>query len=236
MKKHIKYLLCAGVLLTAGSCKKDLDLQNKNAYTYDTYFASDNVLNQATIATYATLLHNGLWAREWYFIFDLLGYEAKNDQPLTGDLLNLAQYNFGNNQPTLDVMWASLYRMVFRANVVIDRANAWKAVTTVELAHQKQYIAEAKFLRAYAYFNLVSLYGRVPLRTSYQETINNLEEPRASVAEVWAFVEKDLLDAQTDLPVAFANADLGRATKGAATALLGKSYLYQKNILWLLLS
>lgn len=228
MKKYMKYVLSAGLLLTAGSCKKNLDVQNKNAYTYDTYFASDNVLNQATIATYATLLHNGMWAREWYFIFDLLGYEAKNDQPLTGDLLNLAQYNFGNNQPTLDAMWASLYRMVFRANVLIDRASVWNPVTATEIAHQKQYIAEAKFLRAYAYFNLVSLYGRVPLRVSYEQTTNNLEQPRATVAEIWTFVEMDLQEAQADLPVAFANADLGRATKGAATALLGKAYLYQK--------
>jgi hypothetical protein len=228
MKKYIKYILGAALLVTAGSCKKNLEVQNKNAYTYDTYFTSDAVLNQATIATYATLLHNGLWAREWYFIFDLLGYEAKNDQPLNGDLLNLAQYNFGNNQPTLDMMWSSLYRMVFRANVVIDRAAVWKAVTPVELAHQKQYIAEAKFLRAYAYFNLVSLYGRVPLRLSYQQTTDNLEQPRASVTEIWAFVEKDLQDAQADLPVTYSNADLGRASKGAATALLGKAYLYQK--------
>jgi hypothetical protein len=118
--------------------------------------------------------------------------------------------------------------MVFRANVLIDRAGVWKPVTAIETAHQKQYIAEAKFLRAYAYFNLVSLYGRVPLRTSYAQTTNNLEQPRAAVAEIWTFVETDLREAQAELPVAFANADLGRATKGAATALLGKAYLYQK--------
>lgn len=217
------------VALIGAGCKKDLiNLQNKSAYTYDTYFASDAVLNQAVVATYATLLHQGLWSREWYFIFDLLGYDAKNDAALQGDLLQIAQYNFGNNQPQLDQLWASLYRLVFRANVVIDRANAWKPMTDLETAHQKQYIAEAKFLKAYGNFNLVFLYGRVPLRQSFDSTVANTYPHRDDVATVWAAVEKDLSEAIPDLPVVYDNDNLGRVTKGAAVALLGKAYLYEK--------
>lgn len=229
MKKIIFYLSVTSLLFTGLGCKKSLlDLQNKSAYTYDTYFASDPVLNQAVVATYATLLHEGLWAREYYFIFDLLGYEAKNDAALQGGLLALSQYRFSADQGELAKFWASLYRMVFRANVVIDRATLWQPATDAEKANQKQYIAEAKFLKSYANFNLVNCYGRVPLRTSYDSTVANTYPSRNSTEQIWATIEKDLSDAIADLPVMYASTNLGRATKGAAIALLGKAYLYQK--------
>lgn len=229
MKKIFFYGCFLSFMLTTWSCKKSrLDLQNKSAYTYETYFASDVVLNQAVVATYAGLLHNGLWSREYYFIFDLLGYEAKNDAALQGGLLALSQYRFGPEQGELEMFWGSLYRLVLRANVVIDRASVWAPANTTEAAHQKQYIAEARFLKAYANFNLVNCYGRAPLRTSYDSTVLNNYPSRASVASIWNAIEQDLKDAIVDLPVKYADADLGRATKGAAIALLGKAYLYQK--------
>ncbi len=229
MKKIFFYISFAMLLFGTGGCKKSrLDLQNKSAYTFDTYFASDDVLNQAVVATYATLLHQGLWSREYYFIFDLLGYEAKNDAALQGDILALAQYNFGPDQVQLKQFWASLYRLVFRSNVVIDRTTLWQPSTDAEKLHQRQYIAEAKFLKAYANFNLVNCYGRVPLRTDYQNTVSNTYPARNTTVELWASIEKDLKEASIDLPVTYPAVNLGRVTKGAAIALLGKAYLYQR--------
>ena len=231
MKKYIKFLMTGGLLILSIGCKKNLDLINKNAYTYDTYFTTDAALNQAVVATYAGLLHTGLWAREWYFTFDLLGYDAKNNQPLGGDLLQLAQYNFGADQNEVSETWAALYQIIARANVVIDRAQtSWKPANATETTDQKQYIAEAKFLRAYAYFQLVNLYGRVPLRTKFieQPTPAEINLGRSPVADIWAFIEQDLKDAEAGLPVSYSSANYGRATQGAAVALLGKSYLYEK--------
>ncbi|MEO6636652.1 MAG: RagB/SusD family nutrient uptake outer membrane protein [Ginsengibacter sp.] len=229
MKKVIFYVGIITFLLTASGCKKSLlDIQNKGAYTYDTYFATDAVLNQAVVATYATMLHQGMWSREYYFIFDLMGYEAKSDAALQGGMLALAQFTFGPESPELQQFWASFYRMVLRANVVIDRTTIWEPTTPGEIANKKQYLAEAKFLRAFAYFNLVNTYGRVPLRTSFSANTHELYPSRASVAEIWASIEMDLKDAAADLPVQYPADQLGRVTKGAAVALLGKSYLYQK--------
>ena len=229
MKKIIFYISIAIFSLTASNCSKSkLDLQNKSAYTYETYFASDDVLNQAVIATYATLLHNGLWSREYYFIFDLLGYDAKGDAPLQGGLLAVAQYRFSSDNGEMSQLWASLYRMVIRANVVIDRATLWQPEAATDKENKKQYIAEAKFLKSYANFNLVNCYGKIPLRTSYASTIENIYPSRAEVAEVWTTIEQDLTAAITDLPVSYSTNNLGRVTKGAAVALLGKAYLYQK--------
>jgi hypothetical protein len=112
--------------------------------------------------------------------------------------------------------------------MVIDRATAWEPANDLERQHQAQYIGEAKFLRAYAYFNLVNNWGRVPLHTSYKETTDNKFPARATVEEVWALIEQDLKDAEAGLPVEYAPEWLGRVTRGAAVALLGKSYLYEK--------
>jgi len=233
MKKNIKSLMAGGLVLLSIGCKKDLTLVNKGAYDATTYFTSDSSINQAVIGTYSGLLHQGLWSREWYFTFDLLGYDAKPAAPISSDFLQLVQYNFTPNQNEVQETWAALYQIVLRANVVITSAQAWTPVTPAEQADKNQYLGEAKFLRAYAYFNLVTLYGRVPLHTVYypSPTPAQLDLPRSSVADVWQQIEKDLTDAtnaQTGLPVSYPATSYGRATLGAAVALLGKSYLYEK--------
>lgn len=232
--KHIFQVLVLAILLlgTAGCSKTDLELENQVAYSYETYFNSSVALNEATIATYSTLLHNGLWARDYYFIFDMLGYEAKKTSNMQGDLAELANYSFGTNQVQIGHLWQSLYRIIWRANIVIDRSIAWNPSLPADQDKVKQYMAEAKFLRAYAYFNIVNLWGDAPLIRSYDEVIKDNYLPRSPAASIWAFIEKDLIEAQADLPLSYSTADLGRVTKGAATALLGKSYLYQKK--WLL--
>ncbi|MFT4016698.1 MAG: RagB/SusD family nutrient uptake outer membrane protein [Agriterribacter sp.] len=229
MKYFIRFSVVIGLIITISSCKKSLlEIESQGAYSYETYFNNSDALNQATVATYATLLHNGLWAREYYFIFDLAGYEAKRTNNMQGDLAQLAAYTFGTNQPQIADLWRGLYRMVFRANIVIDRAAAWNPTDADDQNKVKQYIAEAKFLRAYSYFNIAALWGDAPLITNYQSMVDNNYPERSAVQSIWAAVETDLKDAQADLPAGYANADLGRATKGAATALLGKMYLYQK--------
>jgi starch-binding outer membrane protein, SusD/RagB family len=228
MKKIFKYSIMVLGVAMLGGCKKGLDLQNPGAYTAETYFTNDQSINQATLATYAPLLHIGMWAREYYFIFDMLGWDAKPDAPLQGDLLAMSQMNFAPTHSYLTEQWNSLYRIIYRANLVIDRANEWQPTSVQEKANREQYLGEAKFLRAYAYFNLVNNWGRVPLHTGYAETAENILAPRASTADIWALIEQDLKDAQNGLPVTYPSQWLGRITKGAAVALLGKSYLYEK--------
>jgi hypothetical protein len=228
MKKMIKFLMVLLGAISVGGCNKSLELQNQSAYTFDTYFVNDDALNQAVIGTYSPLLHVGMWAREYYMIFDMLGWDVKPDAPLQGDLLSISQMNYGADEYYIGQQFQTLYRMIYRANMVIDRATAWEPANDLERQHQAQYVGEAKFLRAYAYFNLVNNWGRVPLHTSYKETTDNKFPARATVEEVWALIEQDLKDAEAGLPVEYAPEWLGRVTRGAAVALLGKSYLYEK--------
>jgi hypothetical protein len=84
--------------------------------------------------------------------------------------------------------------MIFRANLVLDRAAAWTPTIAADIAKLNQYRAEVKFLRAYAYLNLVMGWGNVPLHSDYITTLNNNYQPRSSAADVWKFIETDLKD------------------------------------------
>src|SRR4030095_11879922 len=98
MKKKIS--ICIGiVLLCIGtSCDEDvLTIQNQNQYTEDTYFASAPQFNEAVVATYSCLLHKGLYSRDYYFLFDLLGNDTKNNTFLLGDLAQLQDYSYGSS-------------------------------------------------------------------------------------------------------------------------------------------
>lgn len=226
MKKKISSLLAATLLVT-GACNSDLlEVKNENAYSDATYFRSAKQFDEAVIATYSVLLHNGMFSRDWYYLFDMLGNDAEKDTPLLGDLLQLHNYSFGASHQQITDLWRSLYRMIFRANLVIDKADEWNPTLQGDIDKKQQYIAEAHFLKGLAEFYLVNLWGRVPLKPDYESA--NEFSPRASVEEVWQAVELDLSAAIEGLPVSYGTEQRGRATKGAAIAMLGKAYLYQK--------
>jgi starch-binding outer membrane protein, SusD/RagB family len=148
------------------SCKESiLDVKNENAYSDATYFKEAAQFNEAVIATYATLLQNGMYAREWYFTFDLLANDAERSIALLGDLQQMSEFTHGTGHPQVANTWQTLYRMIFRANVVLDKSAGWNPASTDDKNSKNLYIAEAKFLRGYAYFQIVNLWGRAPLKT-----------------------------------------------------------------------
>ncbi len=147
---------------------------------------------------------------------------------MQGDLAQLATNQFGTNQTQIGQLWGSLYRMIFRANVVLNRVNAWNPQDPADQQIVKQYVAETRFLRAYAYLNIVFLWGNAPLITAYDSIVANNYTSRAPAANIWSFIETELTAAAADLPLTYSSTDLGRATQGAALALLGRTYLYEK--------
>ncbi|CAG5017061.1 SusD-like protein [Dyadobacter sp. CECT 9275] len=215
------------MLLTSACSDSLLDVKNENTYTDATYFKTKTQFNEAVLATYAVFSHTGMMAREWYFIFDLLANEAERSSALVGTELQLTDYSYTNNNEDIVGLWSSLYRMIFRANLSLKVMETWTPADASEETLKAQYIAEAHWLRGFAYFNLVTNWGRVPLKMTYDESKVN-SSPRASVEEVWKVVENEFTLAIPDLPVAYSADQKGRATKGAAIGFLGKTYLFQK--------
>lgn len=223
--KSIYAIFMSLILLLA--CNDDfLDIKNPNEYDTGTFFNTEDELELATNAVYAGLYFNGLWIREYYFIFDLLGNDASVATALQGELAQFAKYTYDPAHGHINGYWRSLYRIILRANLVLDKGQEF-IDREGDNAKVERFMAEAKWLRAYAYFELAVQFGRVPIKMSTSD-LDVILTPRGELTEIWGIVETDLTEAATALPDSYGPEDLGRATKGAAYALLGKTYLFQE--------
>jgi hypothetical protein len=128
---------------------------------------------------------------------------------------------FNSTHPYLESVWQAAYAGINRANAVIDRVPA----VPMDTARRGQIVAEAKFLRGLHYYWLAGLFGGVPLKLTETATIEGAALARASAAETYAQIARDLTEAAAALPASWPAADFGRATRGAALALLGKAHL-----------
>jgi hypothetical protein len=147
-----------------------------------------------------------------------------NDQAAT-----VGPYDTFMHTPTqdgLDSYWNALYVGVKRANVVIEKIPSIAMDETLKT----RYIAEVRFIRGLIYFDFVRAWGGVPIVTTTEPPLNL---PRASADEVYALVIDDLKFAVDNLPLKseYAGPDLGRATKGAAQALLARVYLFKHDFI-----
>lgn len=147
-----------------------------------------------------------------------------------GFLDNFDNLTYTPTEGTINAYWIAQYQGINLANQVLTNVPQINMDETLK----NRLLAEAKFFRAFHYFNLVRAFGGVPLRTQVpvpgeQENPENLNPPRASKEEVYAQIVADLTDAAGVLPVSYSAADLGRITKGAALTMLAKVQLYQEN-------
>lgn len=227
MKKNILYALLLSLFFV--SCSESvLNVQNENKYDGASFFTNATSYTEASTAMYTPLLFQGMFSREWYFTFDLLGNDAEKNFPLQGSLLTFPNYTHDANAQELNYTFNSCYKMVFRANFVIDQIEKWQSTNASDLALKTRITGEALFLKSLAYFWLVTLYGDVPLKDKIADHYT-LQSERTPKAQIWASIETNLKAAVDKLPVAYSSdADYGRVTKGAAVALLGKTYLYEK--------
>ena len=122
-------------------------------------------------------------------------------------------------------MWGSAFKIINRANVVLDRVPA----ITMDPALRTRVLGEAHFLRALAYFDLVRCFGDVPLIEHEVKSLDGLRVSRTPAAQVQALIVSDLQEAISGLPPSYSGADVGRVTSGAARALLAKVYLTAKD-------
>jgi hypothetical protein len=226
MKKIIYSILIALVFVACS--ESTLDVPNENNYDGTTFFTNATSYTEASTAMYTPLLFQGMYAREFYFIFDLLGNDAEKNFPLQGGLLEFPNYTHTPNNGELNPVFNSCYKIVFRTNFVIAQLENWKTDVESEIALKSRITGEAEFLKSLSYFWLVTLFGDVPLKNKLDDHYV-FESARTPKADVWAAIETNLQAAIQKLPVSYDNsADYGRVTRGAAQALLGKAYLFQK--------
>ncbi|OQP65577.1 RagB/SusD family nutrient uptake outer membrane protein [Niastella populi] len=220
-RNHIYRYSVLTILLTIVmfiACQKQLNKTNPSYPTLDTYFRNSDELQKGTNAIYSIFHSAQLIAREWFFLHDL----RSDDVTAGGSQLELPRRQIleGNITPDNTVMndvWKGAYTVIHRANTVIF----FSSQVTDNTSLRDRCVAEAKFFRGWAYFELVSLWGAVPM---YLQPVTEASQfqSRATADAVYAQIIKDLEEAAAVLPPVYDAADRGRATSGAANAMLGR--------------
>lgn len=225
MNKLIKYCLAVMVVLSSISCKKslDLDIENPNRLDESNFWKTSKDAIEGINAVYGNFYRNGSPYSRWLpFYMDVRsddGYSTSGWNELRSvSGLNITQYSFEVNIDT----WAHHWRGVYRANQVLANVPG----ISMEDALKNRIIGEAKFLRAVYYYNLVNIWGNIPLILA--PSLPADKPSQVLPEQVWAQIEKDLTEAAAALPVSYTGEEIGRATKGAAFGYLGRAHMQQK--------
>jgi hypothetical protein len=220
MKKYIPIILIAVFTLGFGTaCEKFLDVQPKYIQDAENYFNSKSDYELALIGAYDLLQGTFLvnWIGEIASDNSIAGGESVTDTEGLHDIDNMT-HNAVNNELRSIFRWN--YAGIARVNYIMEYKDK------INFDGKEQIIGEARFLRAYYYFELVKFFGDVPLivdqRLGTEEVTQTERTPKA---QVYAQIESDLNYAIEH--IVWSNPIKGRADKGAALALLGKVYLYQ---------
>jgi hypothetical protein len=221
MKKKLFPILL--LVLSISSCKRDFDEPNPNQATIGSFWKTADDAVQGVNAIYSVFHRQASsFSRVMYFHGMLRsdeGYGSGGDIGL--NILTSFTMNDTNFWMTAET-WTNLFVGVYRANQVI----AFVPEIPMDENLKRRVIGEAKFLRGLFYYFLTLYYGRPPLVLEPSQP--SLRPSNATPEEAWAQVAKDFTEAANDLPVSYGQDDLGRATKGAAYAFLGKTYLQQR--------
>jgi len=216
-------------LLIIVSCTSDiLDYNDPNNIDTQSYFNTPEQIELSANAIYSGFFYGRMFGWKYQQVFDALANELAPQPPALSNEPNIVafwKYQFNSNNDCITGYWKMLYRLILRCNLTIDKGNEYlendNSNQTVREA-----IGQAYFIRGWAYTQLAFYWGRVPLRTVYDQTGNENAPRSDTVEEVWAIAENDLKEAQSLLPSKWNDANIGRATSGAATAFLGKLLLF----------
>ena len=212
-------IIVAPASLTMQGCT-DLDEQTFGVITPDQFFQTEGEIIAALAPVYAQL-RAMMW--NWHNIGQVSSDEAMvptrgTDWDDGGHWRQLHQHNWDPLTVDWDGAWNDAFQGVARANVVLENlANA-------DIPGKEGIEAELRFLRAFYYYQLMDLFGGVPIVETASVDEDNLPS-RATRAEVFNFIESELNAVRGNLPASWDAANFGRATQGAADALLAKLYL-----------
>lgn len=222
--RYIKKILVVFTLIAFSSCEDELDISNPNQPTADLFYNTEEDAIQSVNSIYSRHASAGI-SRFLPWLGTLRTEEMISQSPNNAIINNydrfiINDYNFGEFYN----IWNQLYVMIYRANQALDN------IPDIEMDEElkQRLLGEAHFLRGWAYYQLGTYWGNVPLML---ETSSPTDRPEtSSQEEVYAQVIGDLEIATESLPTKdeYAPEDLGRATKGAAHAMLGKTFMQQQ--------
>ena len=223
-------------------CKDYLTEKAPGATGLEEFFTSTEAAVQSVTASYTPLLweYDHTYCPEW-FIGDVASDDALKGGgsiPDMGDLYDIENWRTTDQNTMLLDFYRAQYQGIGRCNLALTYINNMEVGIDKKFsdAMKNRLLGELHFLRAYYYFRLVRVFAGVPIIKEIADDSDKWGVPRASVDETFQFILEDLENAEALLPVRssslFAEVDLGRATKGAAQAMLLKVNLYMASKYW----
>jgi hypothetical protein len=225
MKTIIKFSFAFTFILMMGGCKKymDLDIENPNRIDESNFWKTSNDAIEGINAVYGNFYRNGSPGSRWMpFYFDVRsddGYSTSG-WPMLRSIggLNLTEYSGEINAEA----WGHHWRGVYRSNQLLANVPG----ITMDETLKNRILGEAKFLRALYYYELVTIWGNIPLLLQPSHPAD--KPSQVPQEQIWLQIEKDLTEAAAALPTSYTGSDLGRATRGSAQGLLGRALLQQR--------
>lgn len=234
-KLIVKIVFISGLFLTT-SCEKLLDTSSEVAISSVNVFQSPARIEGLVNGAYKSLKSANLYSGRFLMYGDLRGEEfvIRTENALTGGYV--WEHNLTNLTGDVNDLWSQLYRVINNTNILIDGLNKSEGVISEE--QKIKYLGESYFIRAIAYYNLVTIWGRpyiedngaskaVPLRLYPESSSSNNDLERSTVAQIYKQILDDLDAAEQNLPDKYATALLNttRAQKNTAIALKTRVYL-----------
>lgn len=218
MKKLIS-ISCIAALTIAAGCSKFLDRKPLSTVSPSNYYNNEAEVNAALAGVYSVCASEFMWGGRIP-----IRHHASTDEgfySVTNQPVGVWWFNYDASDTHVTEMWTLLYAGIERANMLL--ANIAK--TEMDEARKKAVIGETKFLRAWYYFTLVQYWGGVPLKTAPSSSVNNVDVARNTAAEIYAFVEKEMLEAEDMVREVTDIQTTERVSKSTVRAAMARMYL-----------
>ncbi|WP_212003357.1 RagB/SusD family nutrient uptake outer membrane protein [Chitinophaga sp. HK235] len=218
----IKHILSIGIITTSllCACKNVLDVQPQGNFTTGNYWRNQDQAVDGITGIYNILLEEDYTGFN-EFVFD----NSSDDQVRGGDHDYddaIEAFTYDASTPTVKAGWRWKYETINRANNALINI---PKMTNIDPVIKARCLGEARFLRAFAYWRLLLIYGEAPVITEDDVEKVNYNKPKVSSDQLRQQIEADLLAAADELPESYSETDKGRVSKGTAWGLLCKLYM-----------
>jgi hypothetical protein len=224
MKNTYAFLLSFFLIAVSG-CSDFLEEDLTGRYSNATFYKTEAHALLAVNAIYSAAsfisTDNALWVFGDVVSDDAVKGGSAGDQ---SDIQFLDEFNYSRNNGFLEKYWRHFYEGITRANYLLYYGPS----INMDADRKNRILGEAKFLRAFFYFNLVNTFGEIPLKLNPPLNEDEINKPVSPVSEIYDQIEQDLVEASEVLADSYTGADVGRATRGAAYGMLAKAHLYQE--------
>lgn len=228
MKLYKYMIIAAAFAIGNSSCSGFLDEEIYESITPDNFYKNEADAKAGLTSVYQTLQEQNGYKRYIWMGAEFPG-EAAYANASAPSRVEMDDYTWTPTTDFCKLIWQVSYSGIRRANNLLLNIDK---VTFKSEDTKKQFIAEAKFLRALNYFALIRFYDHVPVVTE-KDNMNAEDLTNEGTDDtVWALIEEDLKYAESVLKTSYGATDMGRATKGAAMAMLSKVYLTQAAWPW----